>query len=368
MQTATIAVFPGDGIGPEVIGEARLCLTECTRRVGLAIEWAQACVGGEAIDRCGVALPADSLRLAQESDAILLGAVGGPRWDDPGAAVRPEQALLGLRKELHLFANVRPVQVHAALLAAAPLKPELIAGVDIVFVRELTGGIYYGEPSGRRRGTHGREAVDTVCYTEGEVERVARFAFELASRRRRHVTSVDKANILASSRLWREVVHEVARDYPQIVCEDILVDAMSMHLLRRPADFDVVVAENMFGDILTDEASVLTASLGMLPSATLGAGRNTLGALRGLYEPVHGTAPDLAGRDAANPLAAILSAALLLRHSLAQTDAATALESACRRVLEDGWRTADIQQDGCRLVGCAEMGALVRRELGRMAR
>jgi 3-isopropylmalate dehydrogenase len=362
---ATVALFPGDGIGIEVIAEARQCLDLCAQRIGLGLRWVEGCIGGAAIDRFGVALPEETLRSARDADAILLGAVGGPRWDSATANVRPEQALLALRKELGLFANLRPVRPHAALLPAAAVRAEIIDGVDILFVRELNGGIYYGRPSERRVGSRGREAVDTVSYDEHEVARVVRVAFELARERRQHVTSVDKANILSTSRLWREVFHEVAREFPDVRCTDVLVDAMAMHLLRRPRDFDVVVAENLFGDILTDEASVLTASLGMLPSASLGAARNGVGGSTGLYEPVHGTAPDIAGKDVANPLAAILSGALLLRHSLDQAHAALALEAAVSAVIAAGWRTADIHEPGSRLIGCREMGTRVRAELER---
>ncbi len=366
MARAAIAVFPGDGIGPEVTAEARAVLTLCAEQFGLALVFEEGIIGGGAIDREGTALPADSVRLAQASDAVLLGAVGGPKWDDPQSTVRPEQALLGLRRQLELFANLRPIVAQPALVAAAPLKPELIEGVDILFVRELTGGVYFGQPSERRVGSAGREAVDTIPYSEGEVARVTRLAFQLAQQRRRRVAQVDKANILATSRLWREVTHEIAREFPDVTCEDVLVDAMAMHLLRRPRDFDVVVTENMFGDILTDEASVLTGSLGMLPSASLGAARNRHGGRIGLYEPIHGSAPDIAGRDLANPLGAILSGALLLEHSLAQPAPARAIEGAVARVLEAGLRTADVRQAGCRVVGCAAMGEAVRRELARM--
>ncbi len=364
-KKATIAMFPGDGIGPEVTREAQAVVEICAARFDVAIEWVEGCIGGAAIDREGVALPAASLRAAQDSDAVLLGAVGGPKWDNPQSDVRPEQALLGLRRELQLFGNLRPIRVHRSLAAAAPLKAAVLDGVDVMFVRELTGGVYFGQPSERRVGAAGREAVDTTTYSEAEIARVVRLAFSLAQRRRKRVTSVDKANILATSRLWREVTHEVAREFPDVVCEDVLVDAMAMHLLRRPRDFDVVVTENMFGDILTDEASVLTGSLGMLPSASLGDRVNRLGQRLGLYEPVHGSAPDIAGRDLANPLGAILSAAMLLQHSLG-VPAAAAVEAAVSRVLEAGWRTAEIQQDGCHLVGCREMGAAVRRELERL--
>ena len=365
MHAATIAVFPGDGIGPEVTTQARAVLALCAERFGLRLEFREGVIGGGAIDRHGVALPADSLALAKSSDAVLLGAVGGPKWDDPRSAVRPEQALLGLRRELELFANLRPIVAHPALLAAAPLKADILDGVDILFVRELTGGVYFGQPSERRVGRNGREAVDTIPYAEHEVARVTRLAFQLAQRRRQRVTQVDKANILATSRLWREVTHEIAGEFPDVTCEDVLVDAMAMHLLRRPRDFDVVVTENMFGDILTDEASVLTGSLGMLPSASLGAAVNHHGGRVGLYEPIHGSAPDIAGRDLANPLGAILSAAMLLDFSLGQAAAARAIEAAVSRVLEAGLRTADVRQPDCRIVGCTAMGDAVRRELER---
>ncbi|MGD9763362.1 MAG: 3-isopropylmalate dehydrogenase [Candidatus Binatia bacterium] len=365
MQSATIAVFPGDGIGPEVTREARAVLEQCADRFGLALRFEEDLIGGAAIDRHGIALPPQSLELGRRSDAILLGAVGGPKWDNPQSAVRPEQALLGLRRGLELFANIRPVVPNAALMAAAPLRRELLEGVDMLFVRELTGGVYFGRPSERRTGPDGRHAVDTIAYTEHEVARVARLAFQLAQQRRKRVTQVDKANILATSRLWREVTHEVAREFPDVTCDDLLVDSMTMHLLRRPRDFDVVLTENMFGDILTDEAAMLTGSLGMLPSASLGDARNDQGARRGLFEPIHGSAPDIAGRDAANPLGAILSAAMLLEHSLQQPAAARAIEAAVSAVVAGGVRTADIRQDGSSVVGCRAMGAAVREALAR---
>lgn len=352
-----VAVFAGDGIGPEVVGETLETLKVVEKKFGINFSFESALAGGCSIDAHGVALTDSALRLAKESDAVLLGAVGGPKWDDPKAPVRPEQAILALRKELGLFANLRPVQVNRHLLTSSTLKPEVLDGVDLIVVRELTGGVYYGRPSERRTGAAGREAVDTIFYSESEVARLMRASFELARKRRKKVTSVDKANIMATSRLWREVAHEVAKEFPDVQYEDVLVDAMSMHLIRRPRDFDVIAAENMFGDILTDEASMLAGSMGLLPSASLGEGT------RGLYEPIHGTAPDIAGQDKANPLATILSAALMLRLSFAQTQAAQAIEKAVDDVLADGYRTADIAQPECRLVGCKEMGRLVREKL-----
>ena len=364
MTNATIAVFPGDGIGPEVTTQAQAVLEACAGRFGLSLHFEDALIGGSAIDASGKPLPDDSLALARRADAVLLGAVGGPKWDDPKSNVRPEQALLGLRRELGLFANLRPIQVHARVVDAAPLRREILEGVDILFVRELTGGVYFGRPSERREGAAGREAVDTIVYDESEVRRVVELAFDIARGRSKRVTQVDKANILATSRLWREVTAEVAAEYPDVELENVLVDAMAMHLLRRPGDFDVVVTENMFGDILTDEASVLSGSLGMLPSASVGAELNSLSQRAGLYEPIHGSAPDIAGRDLANPLGSIASAAMLLRHSLGSEEAAQAVEMAVQGVLDDGLRTADLKQPETRQVGCAEMGAAVVARLG----
>lgn len=358
-----ILVLPGDGIGPEVVEQARLVLQACAARFGFKLVFNEAIVGGAAIDAFHTALPEGALHLAQASDAVLLGAVGGPKWDNPRATVRPEQALLGLRKELGLFANLRPVRVFPELLDAAPLKPEILSDVDLVVVRELTGGIYFGKPSEQRQGANGREAVDTLEYSEAEIARLMRAAFELARQRRKKLTSVDKANILSSSRLWREIAHEVRQQYPDVTYEDVLVDAMAMHLLRRPRDFDVIATENLFGDILTDEASMLVGSMGLLPSASIGDALNSLGRPRGLYEPIHGSAPDIAGHDAANPLATILSTALMLRHSLDQAAAADAVEAAVASVLAAGHRTADIAQPGKHTVRCREMGALVLRAL-----
>lgn len=357
-MTHNVAVFAGDGIGPEVMGEAVDVLKLIGPRFDLDFTFEPALAGGCSIDEHGQALTDSALRVAQAGDAVLLGAVGGPKWDDPKAQVRPEQSILGLRKELGLFANLRPVQVNRHLVHASTLKPEVLDGVDLMVVRELTGGVYYGRPSERRDGQAGREAVDTIFYTEAEVERLLRVSFDLARKRRKKLTSVDKANIMATSRMWREVANEVARDYPDVEYEDVLVDAMSMHLIRRPGDFDVIAAENMFGDILTDEASMLVGSMGLLPSASLGEGS------KGLFEPIHGTAPDIAGQDKANPLAMILSTALMLRLSFGAEEAATAIEDAVDQVLANGYRTPDIAQPECRLVGCKEMGKLVREKLG----
>ena len=340
MERATIAVFPGDGIGPEVTTQARAVLALCAERFDLQLEFVEGLIGGGAIDRDGTALPDASLTLAKRSDAVLLGAVGGPKWDNPQSKVRPEQALLGLRRSLELFANLRPIVAHPALIDAAPLKREVLEGIDILFVRELTGGVYFGQPSERRQGPNGREAIDTILYSEGEVARVTRLAFQLAQQRRKHVTQVDKANILATSRLWREVTREIAAEFPDVKVEDVLVDAMAMHLLRRPRDFDVVVTENMFGDILTDEASMLAGSMGLLPSASLGEGR------KGLYEPIHGSAPDIAGKGIANPYATILSVAMMLRHSFGLETEARAVEAAVSAAVDRGVLTADIAAKG----------------------
>jgi 3-isopropylmalate dehydrogenase len=357
---AKILVVPGDGIGPEVTREAVSVLELVC---GSTIELAEELIGGAAIDRHGVAIEPRVLEVAKAADAILLGAVGGPKWDDPRASVRPEQALFALRRGLGLFANLRPVRVQPELVDASTLKRSVVEGVDLVVVRELTGGIYFGQPSERRDGPNGREAIDTMPYHEGEVRRLMKAAFELARLRRKKVASVDKANVLSTSRLWREVAGEVAKQYPDVAFEHVLVDAMAMHLIRRPRDFDVIATENLFGDILTDEAAMLSGSMGLLPSASLGEATNAAGCLRGLYEPIHGTAPDITGQDKANPLATILSSALMLRYSLGRETEAARIERAVSRVLADGWRTADIAEPGARIVGCREMGRRIRTAL-----
>ncbi len=350
----TITLLPGDGIGPEIMAEGRRVLDAVATRFGHTFTFHEGLIGGCAIDATGTALPEETLGLCLKSDAVLLAAVGGPKWSDPQAPVRPEQGLLGLRRAMGVFANLRPVVVPDALADASPLRSERVRGVDVLIVRELTGGLYFGTPQGRETVNGERSAVDTMRYTESEIRRVVRLAFELARGRRRKVTSVDKANVLASSRLWREVTHEVAADYPDVECEDILVDACAMYLINRPADFDVIVTENMFGDILSDEASMIAGSLGMLPSASLGEpGRP------GLYEPIHGSAPDIAGRDIANPLATILSAAMMLRSSLGLAEEAAAVEAAVAQALAEGARTADIARPGEPSIGTAEMGARV---------
>lgn len=351
---ARITTLPGDGIGPEVIAEAQKVLQAVAKKYGHAFSFTEKPAGGIAIDQTGNPLPEDTLDTCLKSDAVLLGAVGGPKWSDPTAAVRPEQGLLKLRKSLGVFANIRPAKVFPALANASPLRPEKVANVDLVIVRELTGGIYFGTPQGREETAAGREGFDTLRYNETEIRRVLHVAFELARQRRGKVTSVDKANVLASSRVWREVAHEVAKEYADIEYEDVLVDACAMYLLNRPSNFDVIVTGNMFGDILSDEAAMITGSLGMLPSAALGAE----GAV-GLYEPVHGSAPDIAGRGIANPLAAILSAAMMLRSTLGLNEEAQRVETAVSQVLSQGYRTADLAAATQATVGTAEMGDLV---------
>lgn len=345
---ATISLLPGDGIGPEVVAAASSLLSEVGKAFKHQFETRQHLVGGCAIDATGSALPEETLSACRYSDAVLLGAVGGPKWDDPTAAVRPEQGLLGLRKELELFANLRPVNPHPALIQASPVRPERLAGVDLIVVRELTGGLYFGQPRLRRVVDGQIQAVDTMTYSESEVQRVAHLAFSLARQRRSKVTSIDKANVLECSRLWRQTVNEIARAYPDVTLEHLLVDAAAMHLITRPATFDVLLTENLFGDILTDEASVLSGSMGNLPSASLGDAKNPHGFPRGLYEPIHGSAPDIAGRGIANPIGTILSLAMLLRHSLGLELEALTLEKAVYQVLADGYRTADIAQAASR--------------------
>jgi len=351
----TIGVLPGDGIGREVTAEAEKVLLAVGERFGHTFKMVHGLVGGAAMDATGEPLPETTLQLCKASDAILFGAVGDPKYDDPRAKARPEQALLGLRQKLGLYANLRPMWVHPALVGTSPLKPEAVRGVDLIVVRELTGGIYFGRP--RVEGTE--RAVDTMTYTREEVERIAHLAFGMALGRRGKVTSVDKANVLACSRLWRQTVKEVSLNYPDVELEHLLIDAATMHLLTRPRDFDVILTGNMFGDILSDETSVLAGSMGLLPSASLGEGRV------GLYEPIHGSAPDIAGQGVANPLAAILAAAMLLRHSLGLEAEARAVETAVADVLDAGYRTADLATAESPPVTTQQMGDLVIEALSK---
>ncbi len=364
MRSFRILVAPGDGIGPEVTEEAVKVLERVAGRFGHEFQYQEELVGGAAIDRHGVALRPESLAAARRSSAVLFGAVGGPKWDDPGAKVRPEQAILGLRKGLGLFANLRPVRIHPLMLDDSTIKPDVLEGTDLLVVRELTGGIYFGRPQKRWTTSRGRQAVDTLRYSEAEVVRILQVAFQLARGRRKRLTSVDKANILDTSRMWREIAVEVGHEYPDVALEHLLVDACAMHLLRRPASFDVIVTENLFGDILTDEASMLAGSLGMLPSASLGKRRRD-GTGIGLYEPIHGTAPDIAGQHKANPLAMILSTALMLRYSLGLEREAAAVEAAVDGVIRDGYRTPDIAGAAAHLVDTARMGTLVAERIER---
>jgi 3-isopropylmalate dehydrogenase len=344
-----VAVLPGDGIGPEIIAQA----TQVLRKLNLSIEMKEAPVGGAGYEASGEPLPSSTLSLAKQADAILFGAVGDPRYDKLERAKRPEQAILGLRKELGLFANLRPARVHPELAGASALKAEVVAGLDILIVRELTGDIYFGEPRGIRTVNDVREGFDTMRYSEPEIRRIARVGFEAARKRSRRLCSVDKANVLETSQLWREVLTEEAQSHPDVELTHMYVDNCAMQLVRNPKQFDVIVTGNMFGDILSDEASMLTGSIGMLPSAALGERG------KGLYEPIHGSAPDIAGKGVANPLATILSAALMLRYSLDQAAAAARIEDAVKKVLRDGLRTADIFTPGTRKVGTAEIGAAV---------
>ena len=361
MTTYNICCLPGDGIGPEIIAEGKKVLAAVGERAGVTFACEDALIGGAAIDATGEPLPAATLDAARASDAVLLAAVGGPKWDTTDSTKpRPEQGLLAIRKELGLYTNLRPVQIFAPLAGASTLRPEVIEGVDLVIVRELTGGLYFGErhryydePGAGANGAPGQRAVDTLEYREYEVERIARQAFEAARRRRGHVTSVDKANVLDTSRMWREVVHRVHdADYADVTLDDMLVDNTAMQLINRPGFFDVVVTENMFGDILSDEAAQITGSLGMLASASLGDGV-------ALYEPSHGSAPDIAGKGIANPLAQIMSVEMMLRHSFDMGEAADAIHAAIEHVLEEGWRTADIADSSTpadHVLGTAAMG------------
>jgi 3-isopropylmalate dehydrogenase len=357
--TKKILILAGDGIGPEIVSEAVKVLAALRDRFGLAIEMDEALAGGAAIDATGEPLPQATLDLAKASDAVLLGAVGGPKWESLPIAKRPEKALLGLRAALGLFANLRPAILYPQLAEASTLKPEIVSGLDILIVRELTGGIYFGEPRGVRTGPDGeRVGVNTLTYRESEIRRICGVAFDLARKRQRRLCSVDKANVLECTELWREVATEVGAAYPDVELSHLYVDNAAMQLVRRPKQFDVMVTTNMFGDILSDAAAMLTGSIGMLPSASLDERR------KGMYEPIHGSAPDIAGRGVANPLATILSVAMMLRYSLDETAAAERIEQAVSKVLDQGLRTPDIMSAGMREVSTAEMGDAVLGALG----
>lgn len=345
----TVALIPGDGIGPDIVKEAVRVLDAVALTYGHEVTYKHLIAGGEAIDQTGQPLPEETLKEASSSDAVLLGAVGGPNWDNVPSSLRPEKALLGLRGGMGLFCNLRPALLYSQLADACPLRSELVeGGLDVMVVRELTGGIYFG-----KRGRSEDGAYDTMSYTKSEIERIARKAFEIAMKRKKKVTSVDKANILETSRLWRATVEEVAKDYPEVELNHLYVDNASMQLVRNPKQFDVILTENMFGDILSDEASMITGSIGMLPSASLRSDSF------GMYEPIHGSAPDIAGQDKANPLATILSVAMMLRYTFSLQKEADAVEEAVRKTLDDGWRTADIFSEGTKLCGTRAMGDAV---------
>ena len=354
---ARIVVLAGDGIGPEVTNEAKKILDVVAGKYGHTFVYDHQLMGGCAIDAKGTSLPDETVAAALTADAVLLGAVGGPKWDNPNAPDRPERGLLAIRKALNLFANLRPVKLNPQLIDSSTIKREVLEGTDLLVIRELTGGAYFGPRM--EAGAEGFEAYDTMLYTRPEIERVVRLAAEAARGRRKKLASVDKANVLASSRLWRRVTVEVMQEYPDVALEHVLVDAMAMHLIRKPSTYDVIVAENLFGDILTDEASMLAGSMGMLPSASLGDRLNSHGHALGLYEPIHGSAPDIAGKGIANPLATILSVAMLLRHSLGLEREAQAIEAAVDAVLDQGVRTGDIADTGNEVVGTVVMGDLV---------
>ncbi len=355
MGKFNIAVLPGDGIGPEVIGQTLEVLKKVEEKYGHQFIFTEGKLGGCAIDETGVPLPEKTVELCKNSDAVLLGAVGGPKWDTLPGNMRPEAGLLGIRSALGLFANLRPAVIYNALKEASPLKPEIIGeGIDIMVVRELTGGIYFGKKGRHKTEDRGEAAFDTELYTESEVERIARVGFETAMKRSKKLMSIDKANVLESSRLWREVMIRVSKDYPEVELSHMYVDNAAMQLVRNPKQFDVIVTSNIFGDILSDEASMITGSIGMLPSASLGKGS------LGLYEPVHGSAPDIAGTNRANPLATIISAAMMLKYSLGLEDAARDIDNAVRSALEKGYRTADIAKEKETAIGTVEMGKIIR--------
>lgn len=358
-----MAVLPGDGVGPEVANEAVKVLQAVGGKFGHDFNLQYGLIGGIAIDQQGTALAPETLKMCRQSDAVWLAAVGGPKWDDPKAKVRPEDGLLALRKGLGLFANLRPVKVYPMLVDATTLKPNVVDGVDLIVVRELTGGLYFGRPKRQWRTSRGRRAIDSMAYSEQEIERIVRVGFELARGRRKKLVSVDKANVLETSRLWRQVAMEVAVQYPDVELEHMLVDSCAMRLVQNPQYFDVLVTENTFGDILTDEASMLAGSMGMLPSASLAGVPQDGVRIFGLYEPIHGSAPRRAGLNMVNPIASILSVAMMLRHSLALLKEAQAVEDAVYKVLEAGYRTYDIVSEGKTKVGTKEMGGLIARKV-----
>jgi len=361
-----LAVLPGDGVGPEVTTEAIKVLQAIGKRFDYIFNLHYGLIGGVAIDEVGTALAGDTLEMCQRYGAVLLGAVGGPKWDDPKAKVHPEDGLLALRKGLGLFANLRPVKVLPMLVDSTNLNPKVIEGVDFIFVRELTGGLYFARPKRQWRTSRGRRATDSMTYSEQEIERIVRVGFELARSRRKKLTSVDKANVLQSSRLWRQVAMEVASEYPDVELDHMLVDACAMRLIQNPAYFDVLVTENMFGDILTDEASMLAGSMGMLPSASLAGVPQEGVNIFGMYEPIHGSAPRRAGLDMANPIATILSVAMMLHYSFGLVKQAQTIEAAVSEVLQQGYRTYDIMDEGKTKVGTQEMGDLITQEIQRI--
>jgi 3-isopropylmalate dehydrogenase len=360
-----IATIPGDGIGPEVVNEGIKVLKAIGKKFGHEFEFREGLLGGCSIDKYGVALTKEVLAMCKKSDAVLLGAVGGPKWDNPTAPVRPEDGLLGLRKGLALFANLRPVKVYPMLIDATNFKPDVLRGVDLIVIRELTGGLYFGKPKRQYATTRGRRAVDTMSYSEQEIERILRVGFELARTRKKKLISVDKQNVLETSRLWRQIAIELTPQYPDIQLEHLLVDTCSMRLIQNPRSLDVLVMENTFGDILTDEASTLAGSMGMLPSASI-AGVPREGARTfGLYEPIHGSAPTIAGKNIANPIATILTVALMLRYSLTLTREAQVIEKAVDDVLSEGYRTEDIMSPGMKKIGTREMGDIIAGKVSR---
>ncbi|MFW5824283.1 MAG: 3-isopropylmalate dehydrogenase [Marinobacter sp.] len=353
-MSRTVLMLPGDGIGPEIVTEAEKVMKKIDEQFDLKLSFEHALVGGAAIDETGEPLPGGTLERAKKSDAILLGAVGGPKWDRMEMALRPEKGLLGLRSNLELFANLRPAILYPQLASASSLKPEVVSGLDIMIVRELTGGIYFGQPRGIRTLEGGeRQGYNTYVYSESEIRRIGRVAFEAAQQRNGRLCSVDKANVLEVTVLWREIMDDLAKDYPDVELSHMYVDNAAMQLVRAPKQFDVIVTGNMFGDILSDEAAMLTGSIGMLPSASLNSEK------QGMYEPCHGSAPDIAGQGIANPLATILSCAMMLRYSLGEEKAAEAIEGAVSKVLDQGLRTADIMSEGTRQVSTREMGDAV---------